>query len=72
LGDNPYEDPLATIGGADAQVPDGVRWSFANRDSLSCMILSASVVEVLSWVVGGAPADYSVDNHSRRLMESAP
>ena len=22
--------------------------------------------------VGGAPADYSVDNHSRRLMESAP
>lgn len=26
--------PLATIGGADAQVPDGVRWSFPLRRTL--------------------------------------
>ncbi|HEY5181477.1 MAG TPA: hypothetical protein VIJ07_17165 [Dermatophilaceae bacterium] len=24
----PLPDPLATIGGADVEVPDGVRWSF--------------------------------------------
>jgi hypothetical protein len=39
--------------------------------------LSALAVEVLSWAVGGGrwavlPAEYSVDNHSRPLMESAP
>jgi hypothetical protein len=31
----PKRDPLATIGGANAQVPDGVRWSFGYRNSLS-------------------------------------
>jgi hypothetical protein len=28
---SPYED-RATIGGANAQVPDGFRWSFGDRD----------------------------------------
>jgi len=42
LGDNPYEDPLATIGGADAQVPDGVRWSFGLRDAPTTSSLGRS------------------------------
>jgi len=36
----PVTHPLATIGGENAQVADGVRWSFAYRDSLSCVAIN--------------------------------